>query len=182
MQPGKFWVGMEVVDAAAHLEEIERIVGEFFCRGARGERTVVERTSSQAAEAGGDGRARVFIFQVQLDQRGEAQAQTVRVGLRESRAQHAIQEKSGFEVGTGGGVFDGAHAVAQVQPAGLFRRAEEPLQAAAQVGGLADVGLGLGIVAAKEEDCRRGRSGGEDFRIAIGDEVQALGQHWAILV
>ena len=59
----------------------------------------------------------------------------------------------------------------------LFRRAEETLQAAAQVGGLADVGLGLGIVAAEKEDGRRGGNGGEDFRVAIGDELEALGQH-----
>ncbi len=64
----------------------------------------------------------------------------------------------------------------------MLRRAEKPLQAAAQVGGLADVGLGLGIVAPQEEDCGRGRSGGENFRVAIGDEFQALGQHWVILV
>ena len=31
---GKLRVGMEIVDAAAHLEEIERIVGELFRRGA----------------------------------------------------------------------------------------------------------------------------------------------------
>ena len=64
----------------------------------------------------------------------------------------------------------------------LFRRAEEALQPAAQIGGLADVGLGLGIVAAQDKDRRGGRSGGEDFRVAIGDEFQALGQHSGILV
>ena len=54
----------------------------------------------------------------------------------------------------------------------LFRRAEEAVQTAAQVGGLADVGLGLGIVAAEEEDCRRRWSGGEDFRIAGWDRTR----------
>jgi hypothetical protein len=56
------------------------------------------------------------------------------------------------------------------------------LQAAAQVCRLADVGLGLGIGAAQEEDRRRVRCSGENFRIAIGDEFEALGQHLGILV
>ena len=64
----------------------------------------------------------------------------------------------------------------------VLRRAEEALQAAAQVGGLADVGLGLGIVAAEQEDGRGGRGGGEGFGVAIGDELEALGQHEVILV
>ena len=49
------------------------------------------------------------------------------------------------------------------------------MQAAAQVGGLADIGFGLGIVAAEEEDGRRGWGGGEGFRVAIGVELEALG-------
>ena len=53
------------------------------------------------------------------------------------------------------------------------------MQAAAQVGGFADVGLGLGIVAAQQEYGGRGGDGGEDFRIAIGSEFEALGQHQA---
>ena len=179
---GKVRVGMEVVDAASHLEEIQRIVGELFCRGARGERTIVKRAPARAAEPGGNRGARVFIFHMQLEQRGKTEAQAVRVSFRESRAKLSIQEKTGFEIGARGSELDGAHAVAQVQSAGLFRRAEEALQAAAQVGGLADVGLGLGIVAAQEEDGGRGWSGGENFRIAIGSEIQALGQHEAILV
>jgi len=64
----------------------------------------------------------------------------------------------------------------------LFGRPEKALQTAAQVGGLADVRLGLRIVAAEEEYCWRGWSGGEDFRIAVGNEFQALGQHVVILV
>jgi len=54
------------------------------------------------------------------------------------------------------------------------------LQAATQVGGLADVGLGLGVVAAEEEYCRRGWGGREDLRIAIGGEFET--PHLGILV
>ena len=74
---------MKIVHAAAHLEEIERIVGKLLGRGARRKWPVVERTPAQAAEAGGDGGAGVFIFQVQLEQRSEAQAQAVGVSFRE---------------------------------------------------------------------------------------------------
>ena len=103
---GEGRVGMKVVDAAAHFEEVERVVGEFFRGGARGEGAVVEIASAKPAKARGDRGARIFIFQVQLEQRGETQTQPVGVSFRESGAQHAIEEKSGFEVGAGGGEFD----------------------------------------------------------------------------
>jgi len=45
------------------------------------------------------------------------------------------------------------------------------VQAAAQVGGLADIGFSLGIVAAQHKNRRRTRRGGEDFRIAVRNEV-----------
>ena len=173
---------MEIVHAAAHLEKIQGIIGKFFRRGAGWKRAVVERAPAQAAQAGGDGRARVFIFEVQLEQGREAQAEAVGVGPGESLTKRAVEHEAGFEIGASGGVLDGMHPVAQVQPSRLFRRPEKTLQAATQVGGLADVGLGLGIVAAEEEDCRRRGSGGENFRIAIGNEFQALSQHLGILV
>ena len=179
---GKLRVGMEIVHAAPHLEEIERVVGEFFRGRTRWERPVVKRAPAQTSQPGGDRSARVFIFHVQLEQRGEAQAEAVGVGLGEGLAQHAIQEKAGFEIGTGGGVLDGAHAVAQVQSSRLFRRAQEAVQAAAQIGGLADIGFGLRIVPAQQEYCRRGRGCCECFRVAIGDELKMLAQHKGILV
>ena len=64
----------------------------------------------------------------------------------------------------------------------VLGRAEQALQAAAQVGGLADVGLGLRIGAAEEEDRGRSGDGGESFGVAVGDELEALGQHGFILV
>ena len=56
------------------------------------------------------------------------------------------------------------------------------MQAAAKIRGLADVRLGLCVLAAQQEYRWRGRDGGEDFRIAFGGEFQALGQHAIILV
>ena len=74
------------------------------------------------------------------------------------------------------------HAIAQIQSSRLFRRAQEALQSAAQIGGLADIGFGLRIVAAQQEYCRPGRGRGECFRVTIGVEIEMLGQHNGILV
>src|SRR5579863_2034184 len=52
---GERGVGMEVVYAAAHFEEVERVVHEFFGGGARGERAVVEVAPVEPAETCGDG-------------------------------------------------------------------------------------------------------------------------------
>ena len=66
---------------------------------------------------------------MQLDQGSESQAQTIRVGFRKGRAQHAVKEKSRFKIGPGQRVFDPADAVAKVEAFGtLFR---EPKAAAA---------------------------------------------------
>ena len=56
------------------------------------------------------------------------------------------------------------------------------MQAAAQIGGLADIGISLGILPAQKEHCRRGRGRCECFRVAIGVEIEMLGQHKGILV
>ena len=44
---------MEVIHAAAHLEKIQGIVGELFCRRARRKRSVVDRAPTQATELSG---------------------------------------------------------------------------------------------------------------------------------
>ena len=141
-----------------------------------------KRSPAQAAQPRGDRRARIFIFQVQLDQRGEAQAQTVGIGLgkavRSARYRRKPDSKSEPVA---------VYSMERTRSRRFSLRVcsggpEEALQAAAQVGSLADIGLGLGIVAAKQKDGRRGRNGGECFRVAIGDELEALGQHEVILV
>src|ERR1700722_5502493 len=173
---------MEILHAAAHLKKIQRIVGEFFRGGARGERSVVEGFSAQTAEAGGDGGARIFVFQVQLEQRSEAQAEAVAISFREVGPQHTVQEKSRFESGAGGGELAPTDAIPKIQSSTVFRRAEEPVQTAAQVGGLADIGLGLRIGAAEEENGRGRWSGGEGFGVAGWIKLEALGQHGFIVV
>ena len=42
---GESGIGMQVFDAAAHFEEVERVAGEFLGGGAGGERAVIEIVS-----------------------------------------------------------------------------------------------------------------------------------------
>ena len=65
----------------------------------------------------------------------------------------------------------------------MFRRCtEQSLEASPQVGSFAEVGLRFGVVPTKEKDCRRSGSQSEGFSVACGDELELVGQHWAILV
>src|SRR6266851_2174338 len=173
---------MKIVHAAAHLEEVEGVVHEFLGCRAGLERSVIKRASVEASQAGSNGGARVFIFEVQFYQRREAKAQTVGIGLGKSFPQDFVEQETRLEVGAGGGVFDPANAIAQVEFFGaLLDRTQQALQAAAQVRRLADVRLSL-FVAAKQEHGGSGRGDGEDFGIAFRREFQALGQHEIILV
>ena len=143
---GEFRVGMQVVDAAAHLEEVQRIVHELLGGDAREERAVVERASAEPAKPRGDGGARVFVFEMQLHQRREAEAQAVGIGLGKGGPQDAVEQEAGLEVRSGGRVLDCADAVAQVELLGaLFDGPEQALEAASQVCGFADIGLGFGV-------------------------------------
>src|ERR1700722_19885109 len=71
---GERWVGVKVIDTAAHLKEIERVVRVFFSRGARGKRAVVDGFSLYTAKTRRDRGARILVFHMQLDQGSKAQA------------------------------------------------------------------------------------------------------------
>src|SRR5579863_5267569 len=60
--PRECGVRMQVVDTTAHLEKVERIVGELLRRGARRKRTIVNRTPAEAAKPGRDRSARILIL------------------------------------------------------------------------------------------------------------------------
>ena len=174
---------MEIVDAAAHLEQVERVVGELLGRDAGGERPKILRVALHCGDARGDRRPRVRIVEDQLDQRRETQAQAFVVGLGKFAAQRLVEQERSFEVGAGGGPLDPAHALAQVQLAGLsFDGAEQALQAAAQVRGLADVGLAGFVLSTQQKHRRTRRNGGEQLGVAVGSEFDALGEHEEILV
>src|SRR5271157_5321426 len=57
---GKGGIGIQVEGAAAHFEQVERVVGELLGSNPRGKWAEVLRVASQAADARGDGRARYF--------------------------------------------------------------------------------------------------------------------------
>jgi hypothetical protein len=76
-------IGMQVVHAAAHLEEIERIAGKLLCHRTRGKWPVIDVASTETAEPRGDGSPRKLVFEVQFDQRRKAQTEPVTVSFRE---------------------------------------------------------------------------------------------------
>src|SRR5206468_8549094 len=47
----KLGIRMEVIDAAAHFEKVERVAGEFFCSGAGSKRSVVEISPAKPSKA-----------------------------------------------------------------------------------------------------------------------------------
>ena len=82
-----------------------------------------------------------------------------------------VEQQRGFEVGAGAGVLDEADAVAEVEAfvgdgltAGveLLGRREQAAQAAAEIGGASEVGLGCGFCAAQGEDAGRGGDGAQE--------------------
>src|SRR5260370_8341251 len=89
---------MKMVQAAAHLEEVEGVVHEFLGCRAGLERSVIKRASVEASQAGSNGGARGFIFEVQFYQRREAKAQTVGIGLGKSFPQGFVEQQTRPEV------------------------------------------------------------------------------------
>ncbi len=136
----------------------------------------------KAAQAGRDRGAGELVIEVQLHQWREAQAQAGRVSFRECDSQRLVKKKAGFEVRTGGRVFNRTNALAQVEALGaFFRDGQQALQAATQVGGLGDVGF-RALVATQEKDRRLRGDGGEDLLVAACIEVKPVEKHRKILV
>ena len=78
---------------------------------------------------------------MQLYQRREAETQAIGISLRKNGTQNLIENESGFKLGAGRSVLDRPDTIAQVELLrALFYRAEQSLQPAAKVRGLADVG------------------------------------------
>src|SRR5580692_2790954 len=59
-------IGMQIVDAAAHLEKVERVAGKLLSRSARWERPVVDVPDTESAKPCGNGRTGEFVLQMQL--------------------------------------------------------------------------------------------------------------------
>ena len=91
-------------------------------------------------------------------------------------AQNAVEEESRFEIGTGRSEFDEAHPIAKIEFLGPFGDwPEQALQAAPEIGRLADVGIGLRIFSTEKEYSRARWSRSEDFIVAVGRKFEALG-------
>ena len=78
----------------------------FSAASARRERAVVDVFSAEAREARCDRGSRVFVSEMQLDERREAQAQPVGVGFGKCGAEKPVEQESRFEVGAGERVLD----------------------------------------------------------------------------
>ena len=79
-----------------------------------------------------------------------------------------VEGEGGLELGAGDGVFDAGDARAQVEALGLgFRWSEQAGDAAAEVGGAGEVGLGFNLAfdarAVEGEDSGEGGDGAQDF-------------------
>src|SRR5208337_5019085 len=176
-------IGMQIVNTTAHLEQIKRVIGKLLCGDARRERAEVLRVALHAADARGDGRARIRIVEDELDQRREAQSQAFVVSLRELLPQSLVKQERRLEIRARRGPLSPAHAIAQIQLASLaLRSSQQPLQATAQVRGLADVRLAAFVRSPKHEHSRPRRHCGEQLGVAVRDTLDALRWHEKILL
>src|SRR5215470_9614630 len=112
----KCGIGMQIVDASAHLEKIERVVGELLGRSARRKGSIVKRTSSFAPKACGNRSAWIFVIEVKLDQCGKAQAKSTHVSLWELGPQDFIKKKSRLKIRPRFCIFDPAHNRTHIEP------------------------------------------------------------------
>src|SRR5207237_8032954 len=97
-----------------------------------------------AQEAG----ARIRIFQIKFEDCREAQVEALAIVARKLAAQRLIKQEARFEIRTGERVFDGAAAVAQIQPlAAGFRCTQQAREPSTQVSGLGDIWLAACLAA-----------------------------------
>ncbi len=95
---GKTGIGIQVKGAAAHLEQVKRIIEKLVCHGPRTKRAIIERAAAQFADACGDIGARIFVFQVEADHRRGPQTQALLVCLRKLLPQGLIEQQHGLKV------------------------------------------------------------------------------------
>src|SRR5208283_5794950 len=90
---GERGIGIQVESTAAHLEQVERVIGKLLGGHPRGKWAEVLRVAFQAADARGDRRARIWIVENKLHQRRKTQAQTFVVGPGELAAQNFVEQE-----------------------------------------------------------------------------------------
>ncbi|OLE14304.1 MAG: hypothetical protein AUG89_02485 [Acidobacteria bacterium 13_1_20CM_4_56_7] len=87
---GEFGIRMQIVQAAPHLEEIERVVHEFLGCNPRHEWSVIKCPTSEPAQPRCDGRPGKFILQMQFYEGSEAESQAVLIRLGKYVPQNPI--------------------------------------------------------------------------------------------
>src|SRR5579872_7562453 len=108
----------------------------------------------------------MLVLHMKLDQRSEPETQAILIRFGKCLPQHTIEQEAGFEVGSRRSVLNEPDAVAQVELLGPFLDwTEQSLQSSPQICGLADVRIGLRILAPQQEHGRRRRHCGKDIEI-----------------
>jgi hypothetical protein len=133
----------EVFGAAAELVEVEDGVAVAVGGGARWERTVGVREGA-AAEAVRRVDARISVLGGEAEEEGRVQAQAA-AGFCEAEdgGGGVVERERGLELGACDGVVDAGDAGAEVEALTLgVGRREDAGDAAAEVGGAGEVGLG----------------------------------------
>lgn len=128
---------VEILLAAADLEQVEHFGFEAFGRGARAERSVVN--GHGCGEPGGDLRARVRVGQEKFDVRWEAQSDESGVILGKMRACGFVERELRCEAGSCRRVFGLARELVEIQVVRTTcRLGKEAFQTAAESGGPAE--------------------------------------------
>ena len=154
-------IGVEVVGAAAEQEELEGFVGEALGGGA-GLKRPVGPIGFALAGTIGDGDARVGVAAEKTDEGRSAEVHAVERFRAVDLLEKFKLEKQGFEIRTCEAPGYAANAAGKLQAAWMFgRRLKETCQAGAEVGGAADVGLGVGFSAVEGKDGGAGGKLGE---------------------
>ena len=113
---GERGVWLQVVGAAAQLEQVQRLVQKTLGSRARGERAVaaIDRFFSQPV---GDVRAGISVLAGEPDEERRVQPQPLAgLGRAVDLRVGAIEQQRGFKIRAGGRVFHAANALAQIQP------------------------------------------------------------------
>ena len=159
--------------AAADFEEVERLPG----KGERGfsgrEGTVVSACCGGAGfvdgDAASDVAARVGVAQADFEDGGRAQTREFAIAVREKMLGVLVVGEDLFERGAGEAVTNAAREFAEIEAfACWIGRAEEALQAAAQVLRADEEGLGVFGAGFDKADSGFGRQGGEEIFVRAG--------------
>ena len=179
----KFRIGMQIVDAAPHLEEVERVVHEFLGRNPRHEWSVIKCRPIQPAQPRCDRCARKFILQMQFHKRSEAESQAVLSMSWESFPAERGRAESPDSKSDPVGEYS-IERTRSRRLSFLVRSSTGPRSRCSRRRRLAVLltyGSACGSSPRKSEHGRTGGHGSENLRIPLRREFDPLVQHYLIL-